>query len=529
MSLLFRVLFAQKCKSTHHKLAMDALRLLECAHAEEWRNLFLANIECYLDGSKAPDTKFRDFRNHVLHVQDNYWGGAVVQVEKWYERTVNVLREGDWQKAVYAAGVLSHYYTDPLMPLHTGQSEREGAVHRAMEWSVAKSYEILQNILVEDLGGYPDVAVPEGADWLALMTIDGATAANRHYEILIDHYNFEQGKKDPPAGLDQESKDRLAMLLGHAAVGFARILERAIAESQAHPPGARISLAGHLARLTVPVFWITRKLSDRTDRRVVAAMYRELTETGRVLRTLPDDDRDVRARHAAEVLKVDLKVLDRQTPQATGTKYGEGAKARDGSARPMLTPPAASRSKSATGGTRPDDRPKDRRADWKSAASSVTTDPVDDAGSERRPAFHLELDSPIVDAPSIGPKTARRLKRLRIRTVQDLLDLDPTDAASELRVRYITPELLRDWQDQSRLIYRIPGIRGHDAQILVGCDIRDPDQLASLNADDLMSRVGAFVDSAEGERVIRSGQRPDAREISHWIEWAGQARRLRAA
>ena len=79
MSLLFRVLFAQKCTSTHHKLAMDALRFLENSDAAEWRNLFIGNIEIYLDGSKAPDKKFKDFRNHVLHVKDNYWGGAVAK------------------------------------------------------------------------------------------------------------------------------------------------------------------------------------------------------------------------------------------------------------------------------------------------------------------------------------------------------------------------------------------------------------------------------------------------------------------
>ena len=77
MSQLFRVLYANKCTSTHHKLAMDALLQLETVHAGAWQNLFIKNIELYLDGAKAPDKKFKDFRNHVLHVQDNYWGGAV--------------------------------------------------------------------------------------------------------------------------------------------------------------------------------------------------------------------------------------------------------------------------------------------------------------------------------------------------------------------------------------------------------------------------------------------------------------------
>lgn len=76
MNLLFRVLYAQKCTSTHHMLAMDALRYLRVEQSDEWTRLFLSDIQLFIDGAKAPDKKFKDFRNHVLHVSDNFWGGA---------------------------------------------------------------------------------------------------------------------------------------------------------------------------------------------------------------------------------------------------------------------------------------------------------------------------------------------------------------------------------------------------------------------------------------------------------------------
>ena len=140
MNLLFRVLYAQKCSSTHHKLAMDALRYLKCEANEDWARLFLSEIQQYTDGAKAPDKKFKDFRNHVLHVSDNFWGGAVSASETWYARLVDRLRNKDWARSVYCAGVLSHYVTDPLMPLHTGQTEDEGQVHKFIEWGTAKIY-----------------------------------------------------------------------------------------------------------------------------------------------------------------------------------------------------------------------------------------------------------------------------------------------------------------------------------------------------------------------------------------------------
>ena len=47
MNLLFRTLYAQKCTSTHHKLAMDALRYLSAENQEHWVQLFLKHVELY--------------------------------------------------------------------------------------------------------------------------------------------------------------------------------------------------------------------------------------------------------------------------------------------------------------------------------------------------------------------------------------------------------------------------------------------------------------------------------------------------
>ncbi len=70
MSLLQRVLFAAATKNTHHRLALDALDQLRHEQAERWRHTLLYYYEAYLKGSKAPDDEFKDFQNHVLHVQE---------------------------------------------------------------------------------------------------------------------------------------------------------------------------------------------------------------------------------------------------------------------------------------------------------------------------------------------------------------------------------------------------------------------------------------------------------------------------
>ena len=122
MSLLQKIIFASYARSTHHKMALDALQFLQGPNAAQWRDLLLSEYGSYLQGAKDPDDRFKDFKNHVLHVRENFWGGAVAAAEHWYGQLVDQLRAKAWKDSAYSAGVLSHYFTDPHMPFHTGQS-----------------------------------------------------------------------------------------------------------------------------------------------------------------------------------------------------------------------------------------------------------------------------------------------------------------------------------------------------------------------------------------------------------------------
>jgi hypothetical protein len=108
MSLLDRIIYAAHCRGTHHKLAMDGLRLMIGPNADLWKNLFLAHHEHYLSGSKEPDEAFKDFVNHVLHVDQGPWGGAIKSADAWYYNTLRSLQNGDFDHAARAAGILSH-------------------------------------------------------------------------------------------------------------------------------------------------------------------------------------------------------------------------------------------------------------------------------------------------------------------------------------------------------------------------------------------------------------------------------------
>jgi hypothetical protein len=143
--------------------------------------------------------------------------------------------------------------------------------------------------------------------------------------------------------------------------------------------------------------------------------------------------------------------------------------------------------------------------------------------------FYLDRSADVVDAPSIGPRTAEKLIEIGIRTVDDLLKADPITVAEKLKNRRMNANTIEQWQQQTTLACRVPQLRGHDAQILVALGITDPQTLAQADVETLWAKVAPFVDTKEGKRIIRNGKEPDLNEVQDWIRWAQAARALHAA
>ena len=466
MSLSLNFLEAAYCNGTHHKLAFHSLKHFEGPDAVKWRNLFLSEHEMFLTGSKAPDKSFKDFKNHVLHVQSGNWGGAFVEAETWFDRTVELINECHWPMAAYAAGVLSHYVTDPVMPFHTAQSQAETNIHRAVEWSISKSYDSLRP-QIDEAASRIEITSDFGEGWLEELIIQAARHSNESYDVLIDRYDFKRGTKDPPAGLDDVCRQQIAELLAYAQVLHGFILERAITEADVAPPKVNLALENLIALLQIPIAWVTRKMSDAREKKIVEKMYREFKKTGQVDKTLTEDVRVIR---------------DLVQARTATTSHTEAVQAK--------------------------------------------TDEIEVVAvrKRRKPTDGLRLDSTLDAAPSIGKKTAARLAEAGLFTIQDLLDADPgMVAAAAASSRYITAETIRDWQDQARLAHEVPQLRGHDVQILVGGGIRTLSDLATAEPSEILAGVLPFVQSEAGKRVVKPGDEPDLGEVTRWVEWAENA------
>ncbi|HWA01389.1 MAG TPA: DUF4332 domain-containing protein [Caulobacterales bacterium] len=507
MSLLYAVVFASRCRSTHHRLAVDALRHLQSPDAEAWATLLLNHHVEYLGGAKAPDDVFKDFKNHVLHVRDNDWGGAIEACEEWYRRTVRALGQKDWAQAAWCAGVTSHYFCDPHQPFHTHQTEEENVIHRAVEWSFNKSYLTFQKLLEGELGGYPAIAAPSGEDWLAQMLKAGAQEATKHYETILDHYNFEIGVKDPPAGLDDTLRRAIAPLVGRAAVGFARVLDKAFAEAAVRPPKIDGALQAVFMGMEMPIQSVLKAIDDQAARREVTAQYEEFKRTGKVRQSLGEDDKVVRALFAAEVLKTPLSSLDAKWPRETGAKSQAGVKA-PAKAAPRPKPKPA---------------PKIAAAAPKAEAAKPRQEQAKPKPEKTAQRFTLDGEAPVVDAPSIGPKTAKRLESLGVKTVADLLALSPETGQTQLATRHINAQVIRDWQSQALLACTVPGLRSREAQALVACGVRDAKELAQFDAAELTEAIARWGLSEEGARAWGMAPAPSEDDVADWIERARHA------
>jgi hypothetical protein len=525
MSLLFSIIYAHRASGTHHKIAMDALKLMRGPDSTAWMNVCLKHADAYLRGAKAPDDVFRDSMNQVLHVGDNYWGGAEEAGEAWKAKAIELLQAGQWNEAVYALGVLSHYYSDPIQPLHTAQSEAEGNVHRAIEQSIGKSYASLVQHLKTARGGYPEVEAASGGEWVARMIREGAEASYPHYAAMIDHYDLDVGVVDPPAGLDAHLRDVLADCLGRATAGFAVILDKTFAESGVKAPPVALDVGAYLSTLQIPIQWVLRKIEDAQERALVQEMYAEYQATGKTIKTLPHDDRIVRAAYAREVLYRPLEELDAEPVRRPGARHGQAplppinpvtAIAVDANtlqtqaAAPVPPRPAAQ-------------TPQPGPAVQKPAPQTSDAQRSDTQRSETPRKVRFTLEDPVVDAPAIGPKTAEILESCNIRTVGDLMKADPDNLELMAANKRISAQSIRDWQAMTQLQLDVPEINAIEAQLLVLIGVRDSAALATADAAPLARQIAQFVTGGEGARITRGAEPPMETKVAHWIDAAKKA------
>ena len=505
MNPLISILHYGHCRSTHHYFAVDAIPHVRTDAGRRMTKILLRYHDDYLRGAKDPDTRFRDFQNHVIHVNDGYWGGAPRVAHQWYDRMQKYLQAQKWRYAAHAAGVLSHYFTDPMMPLHTQQSSREKILHRPIEWSVTKSYHEIMELwrcdrmqIVFEMSDRPE--------WLGEAILHAARYANQYYAPLLETYDLGRGRRNPKQGLSLIAKQSLAELFGMAITGWARVLERAASEAENKTgrllPQPSIALSSVLLTSRVPLRLLGKRISDRTERIAVESLISEFERTGDLREHLPAEvdvvHRVVQVHHGErawlqrrEQLRSKETVVDVQTAPHTKTLQ-QDATHRDAT-KQDTTPPSTI--------------PMPTRA-----------------SSFRRTELETRLQHRdlLERAPSIGPKTAARFAQIGITTVGEFLRADASEMAIDLATRWIKESVIQLWQRQATLMCEVPALSALDSQLLAGVGCTDRKILMTHDAESMTHQIEHYAGTSAGRRYLRGGKIPNVTDIKQWIDLAKQ-------
>lgn len=290
MNRLHAIIRNVHCLGTHQRFAIDALPLVQSAAGKRLVAWLLYYHRAFLRGAIDPDVRFRDYHNHLLHADDGYWGGAPRVAHQWYGRLQKYLRAERFRDAAHAAGVLSHYVSDVIQPLHTISNDREALIHRPLEWSIEQSYErIIQRWHDDELKVV--IELSDKPCWLGSLMIHAAHFANNRSDQLVRRYRFQEGVRKPTDALDDQSVASLAELFSLAITSISLVLQRAAEEIEAYNeypiPECRCGWAIIGASATIPISVWKRQRRRRIESLSIAALADEYCRTGKLSHWLP--------------------------------------------------------------------------------------------------------------------------------------------------------------------------------------------------------------------------------------------------
>ncbi len=547
METIVSILRAAHCKSTHHFFAIDSLWEVATPRGMQLADMLLANYSDYLKGAKDPDTVFKDFENHVVHVADGYWGGAAKAAQKWLGNVYALLKKGDWKESAYAIGVLSHYFTDPFMPLHTAQSPRETIIHRPLEWSVCCAYQEIHSASLSD----PDLEpfeLPDNPEWLTDAIHSGAAFAHQFYELLLNDYDMNEARRFPKVALGIDSRKALAQIFVKVQTAWGGVLDRIASDSPVTLPRQSLTLPTLLAGIQTPAKKIVQSIERSENRKEVEKILEEYQRTGTVVRNVSLEQRKV---HTVRKLKPDLRPAPTDIERALIAASDASKLTRDNASAnsteelvsdvplpPIVPQPilAATTKAAATDTKSPTIEPvvltqqKPPQADTDSDSSKKPTPTqiveknsnlrIDRPSKAPEPCStrsRLTVDSPIVEAPAIGPKTAARFNAIGCHSVGQFLERDAIEIVEELKVKWITVSLVQQWQDQSRLSIQIDRLTAAGAGLLVNLGLYSAEKLAKQSPAHLHQQIESFALTNEGKRLLRDKAPPPLKTVERWI------------
>jgi hypothetical protein len=183
--------------------------------AGDWKDAFEFFSTAVKSGSTTPDQAWQDWDNHLYYPDEPNRYTAHLAVEEWYGYVRNNFTIGEWTKGMFAAGVLSHYFSDPNIPVHTDDN-----------WS---GHGAVETDINQHLGTFSlTIAAPQLVTDPKQYLIDHAIIAHQYYDDCYALY--PTGTIPSPSPLDDNSTyhDIIEGQLERAVAGFRNLWYTAI-------------------------------------------------------------------------------------------------------------------------------------------------------------------------------------------------------------------------------------------------------------------------------------------------------------
>lgn len=431
MNRLIHILRKSHCHRAHHRLAIDALTEIQTAAGLRLARLVARNYPHYLRGSIAPDVEFRDFKNHVILVSQQNWGGATHLADFWYRKACEKLQQKRWTEAVHALGVLSHYFTDPMLPLQTTIGDDHSIYHLPLNWAVYRNYQQAYDRFRS--GAFRiTFQLARHSEFLKDAQESAASLCAEHSEPLMRGLDLNQCVLQPTKALSADSIDRLAMILGLAVQGWARVLERLAEESAIEIPRVQLASTTFLTAIDVPLQLSIKRWKDRLEQSAVRSLVTEYRETGKVVEHVPEAVRSVQSEWLSD--RVDSSNSTRATdPQATSMEFLEPGI----DAGPVILSIEEARLQKENSSKRwlpigtGDASPF--KTEHLTSTDGFSSTPIDLATH-----WIVDLDASVIE----------RFQTLGIHTLADFLDWNAAVLSIRLKDRDIPPSKVQGWKDQ---------------------------------------------------------------------------------
>lgn len=122
------------------------------------------------------------------------------------------------------------------------------------------------------------------------------------------------------------------------------------------------------------------------------------------------------------------------------------------------------------------------------------------------------------DVLGLGPRAAGRLATVGVRTVKDLLAVQPQTAADQ----QFSVETIAAWQREARLLVGVPELSSDAARVLAAIEVASAERLARSTPTELIAKIEALWRDALPESWVAKKTKPSTAEICAWIGFANQ-------